>query len=226
MNAGRTTRKGFTLIEMLAAMALMVAAASCLYSSLYTAFRARRSAEAALNPTLTAWRAIELAKQDLSGALPPTGILAGGFLGADALDSKGYNSDSVILHTTYAHTLNDRLSDGISMVELGIEEDADSRRLVRRVTTNLLSPRAIESATQVLCRSVRSFNIRYFDGYSWKDEWDSSAYDDALPAAVELEILVECPSHGAASERTDLRRMTASFPLPCGVSLKEESTRI
>jgi prepilin-type N-terminal cleavage/methylation domain-containing protein len=45
MNAGRTTRKGFTLIEMLAAMALMVAAASCLYSSLYTAFRARRSAE-------------------------------------------------------------------------------------------------------------------------------------------------------------------------------------
>lgn len=66
MNAGRTTRKGFTLIEMLAAMALMVAAASCLYSSLYTAFRARRSAEAALNPTLTAWRAIELAKQDLS----------------------------------------------------------------------------------------------------------------------------------------------------------------
>ncbi|MBE0535377.1 MAG: prepilin-type N-terminal cleavage/methylation domain-containing protein [Phycisphaerae bacterium] len=221
MNAMRRTDKGFTLLEMLAAMSLMVAVAACLYSSLYTAFRARRSAESALNPTLTAWRAIELLKQDLSGALPPTGILAGGFLGTDAHDGKGYDTDSVILHTTYVHTLDDALSDGISMVELVMEEDAGSRRLVRRVTTNLLSPRAVESATQILCRGVRSLNIRYFDGYSWRDEWDSAAYENTLPAAIELDLLVECRPQGAAAE-LPVRRLTASFPLPCGVSLQAE----
>jgi len=221
MNAAPSKHKGFTLMEMLVAMTLMVAAAACLYSSLYTAFRARRSAEYALNPTLTAWRAIELLKQDLCGALPPTGILAGGFVGADGQDGKGYDNDSIVLHTTYVHTLDDTLSDGISMVELVMEEDAESWRLVRRVSGNLLSPRAIEATTQVLCRGVRSLNIRYWDGFSWRDEWDSAAYDDTLPAAIELDLQLECRQHGAAEPA--VRRLTAGFPLPCGVSVRQES---
>ncbi len=220
MYAGRYARKGFTLLEMLAAMGLMVAVAASLYSSLYTAFRARRSADRALTPTLTAWRAVELLKQDLSGALPPRGILAGGFLGYDMKDRRGYDSDSVILHTTYVHTLDDKLSHGISMVELVVEEDGDSWRLVRRVTNNLLSPRAMTPVTQVLCRGVRSLNIRYYDGYGWQDEWDSSAYEDTLPAAVEIDLVVEYRQNGTG--QTLARRLTSSFPMPCGVSQQEQ----
>jgi len=42
---------GFTLLELLVAMTLMVVVASCLYTALYTAFNAQRSARAAVEPT-------------------------------------------------------------------------------------------------------------------------------------------------------------------------------
>jgi len=212
MGVRRTSSAGFTLLEMLAAMGLMVAVAACLYSSLHTSFRARRSADYAIAPTMAAWRAIELFKQDVLGALPPRGILAGEFVGYE---------DSIVLHTTYAHSVGEGLSQGISMVELAMEEDGESRRLVRRVTSNLLSPRAAAPVSQVLCRGVRSLKIRYFDGFAWQEEWDSSAYEDSLPSAIDVEIEVEYQQNGGGEARA--RRLMASFPMPCGVGRSQQA---
>ena len=59
------------MLELLVAMVLMVVAASCLYTALYTGFRAYRSALSAVEPTSRAINAIELLKQDIHGILPP-----------------------------------------------------------------------------------------------------------------------------------------------------------
>ena len=226
MTANATTRKGFTLLEMLAAMTLMVAAAACLYSSLYTGFRAKRAAEAAIEPSTAAANAIEIIKRDILGALPPSGILAGSFIGMNSIDGLGQDSDIVTLYTTHMHTADDRPVGGTSLVELLLEADAGNGgcKLLRRVTTNLLSPRTVEPDEQVLSRGVGSLNIRYFDGFSWLDEWDSTAHEDTLPQAVEIGLRITYKTRESAEQARPCK-LIQSFLIPCGVpdSQQEQS---
>jgi len=222
MTGAETIRKGFTLLEMLAAMSLMVAAAACLYSSLYTGFRAKRAAEAAIEPSIVAANAIEIIKQDILGALPPNGVLAGAFMGTDATDGLGADSDIVMLYTTHAHTSQSSVTGGVSEIELLLESvnddynDNGGYKLVRRVTTNLLSPKTLDPEEQVLCRNVGSLNIRYFDGFTWLDEWDSTGQDDTLPLAVEIDLQITYKSSGS-DEKGRPCRVIQSFSIPCGV---------
>ncbi len=215
----RTGRKAFTLLELLVAMSLMVVVAACLYSSLYTAFRARRSASAAVEPSMTAANAIDILKQDISGALPPKGILAGTFLGMNSTDGKGGDSDSVSFYTTRLHTREGkRPYGGIDLIELVLAQDdndeGDVCRLVRRVTPSVISPRVLEPDEQVLCRNVRSLSIRYFDGFDWLDDWDSTAHGNELPLAVEIGLQIAYKTSKSDKEAQP-HKLTQTFLIPC-----------
>jgi prepilin-type N-terminal cleavage/methylation domain-containing protein len=219
-------QRAFTLLELIAAMALMVVVAACLYSSLYTGFRARRSAAAAVEPTITVANAIELLKQDIYCAVSGDGILAGSFLGMDSQDGKGGDNDSLSFYTTHLYASKDKPYGGVGMVELVLapdgEADGECYRLVRYINTNLLSPRTLEYDEQVLCRNVRSLNLRYFDGLNWLDEWDSTAYENSLPQAVEISLQIEYKSRESA-EQSQLRELTESFLIPCGSPQLQDS---
>ena len=218
--------RAFTLLELLVAMTLMIVTAACLYTALYTGFRAKRSALLAVEPTLLAINAIELIKQDINGVLPPGGTLAGAFLGTDARDTDGADADSLEYYTTHIYTDNDYLAGGLGKIELALEQDSDnvheSYQLMRRVTTNLLSPRTIDPEQQVLCRNVKSLNLRYFDGDSWLDEWDSTADANSLPLAMEIDIQV---LHNTTKSTVEpqTRRLTQCFVIPCGGAEQVES---
>lgn len=214
---------GFTLLELLVAMTLMVVTASCLYTALYTGFHAQRSARAAVEPTSQALNAIELLKQDIYGVLPPKGTLAGAFIGTNSRSSSGVDADYLEFHTTQTYADTGRPTGGIGKIELALETDddehvaRDSYRLVRKVTTNLLSPKEVEPEEHVLCRNVMSLNLRYFDGDSWLDEWDSTEDANSLPKAVEVNIEIANRLRHS-SEEIERRRLLQSFTIPCGVS--------
>jgi len=224
---GRSAAKheGFTLLELLVAMTLMVLAASCLYSALYTGFKARRSALSAVEPTALAINAIELLKQDINGVLAPTGVLAGAFLGIDSYATNGVDSDSLEFYTTHVYADDDYPTGGLGKIELALEEDTDedrdNYRLVRRLTSNLLAPRTIDPDDQVLCRDVTSLNLLYFDGEGWVDEWDSTANANSLPLAVQIDIKIANNIIAAASVPQE-RRLVQSFAIPCGMWAKQE----
>jgi len=218
-------QEAFTLLELLVAMTLMVVAASCLYSALYTGFKARRSANSAVEPTALAINAIELLKQDINGVLPPSGVLAGAFIGVDSYGINGVDSDSLDFYTTHVYADEDSPAGGVGRIELALEEDTDedreNYRLVRRVTSNLLPPRSIEPDDQVLCRNVTSLNLLYFDGDGWVDEWDSTADANSLPLAVQIDIKIADDTTNATNTPQE-RRLVQSFAIPCGVWAKQE----
>jgi len=114
----------------------------------------------------------------------------------------------------------------LGKIELVLEEDTDydrkNYRLVRRVTTNLLSPRAVDPEEQVLCRKVKSLNLRYFDGDNWLDEWDSAADANSLPLAMEIDIQVLYNTTNSDKE-SQIRRLSQSFVLPCGEVKQQQS---
>jgi prepilin-type N-terminal cleavage/methylation domain-containing protein len=228
-------RRGFTLLELLVAMSLMVVVASCLYTALYTGFRAYRSAQAAVNPTSTAINVIELLKQDIRGVLPPGGTLAGAFIGTDSAGLKGVDTDSLEFYTTHVYvddtqltgsTTNTPLVGGIGKIGLLLEEDSETKDgtylLLRQVTTDLLAPKEMEPQEQILCRSVASLNFRYFDGSNWLDEWDSTADANSLPLAVEIDL--EVAHRDKHNQEPQKRRLVQSFALPCKSAPAESST--
>ncbi len=165
--------------------------------------------------------------------MPPTGTLAGAFIGTNSRSSKGADTDYLEFHTTQTYANTDQPVGGIGKIELALEEDhgddnaaRDSFRLIRKVTTNLLSPKEVDPEEQVLCRNVMSLNLRYFDGDGWLDEWDSTADANSLPKAVEIDIEIANMVRSSSSD-LEKRRLVQSFTIPCGVSAEtadDEST--
>jgi prepilin-type N-terminal cleavage/methylation domain-containing protein len=220
------SRRAFTLLELLVAMVLMVVVASCLYTSLYTGFRAYRSAMSAVEPTLQAVNAIDLLKEDIEGVLPPGSALAGSFVGIDSAGTKGVDADSLEFYTTHIYADQEQLMGGLGKIELLLETDPNSADgtylLVRRLTTNLLAPKEAEAEEQVLCRRVVSMNLRYFDGSGWVDDWDSTADAGSLPRAVEVDIQIAHNGKKGA-EAPQKRRLVQSFALPCQTPAQEDT---
>ncbi|MCL5282595.1 MAG: prepilin-type N-terminal cleavage/methylation domain-containing protein [Planctomycetes bacterium] len=233
------TRRGFTLLELVVAMSLMVVVSSCLYSALYTGFRAYRSAQAAVDPTAAAINVIELIKQDIGGVLPPGGTLAGAFIGTDSGGLKGVDADSLEFYTTHVYANDARLDGrtttaaplvgGIGKVALLLEEDSEEKDgtylLLRQVTTDLLAPREMEPEEQVLCRGVASLNFRYYDGTGWVDSWDSTTDSNSLPLAVEVDIqIARKDKYNSNSKELQKRRLVQSFAIACKTETTESDT--
>lgn len=224
----RRQHDGFTLLELLVAMGLMLVMASCLYMALYTGFRAHRSALSAVEPTSLAVNAIELLKEDICGVLPPGSGLAGAFIGTDSTGIKGVDADGLEFYTTHIYADDEQLAGGVGKIELLLEEDSENAYgeylLIRRVATNLLPPKDAEPEEQVLCRHVASLNLRYFDGESWLDDWDSTTDANSLPLALEIDIEVLHNGKGVRN-RTDesaRRRLVQAFALPCQSAAEQE----
>ncbi len=235
------SRSAFTLLELLVAMSLMVVVSSCLYSALYTGFRAYRSAQAAVDPTAAAINVIELIKQDIGGVLPPGGTLAGAFVGTDSGGLKGVDADSLEFYTTHVYVADARLDGrtttatatplvgGIGKVGLLLEEDSEKKDgtylLLRQVTTDLLAPKQMDPEEQVLCRNVVSLNFRYFDGTGWVDSWDSTADANSLPLAVEVDLqIAHKDKYSSNSRELQKRRLVQSFAIACKTETTESDT--
>jgi hypothetical protein len=203
---------------MLVSLALVSVLALALYSSLHICFTAQRSAESAMSPVTAAAAALSIVRADLESALPPTGLLAGEFLGEDETGEAGDPSDILRFHTCSGsadvHYPEETFDPGLmfSLGTLGEQEPAGETRsdvheveyvlerdeegadfnLLRLVTKNLLTTTTQEPPEQIVCRNVTALNIRYLDGSSWVDSWDSGQRENALPPAIEVSLEVRC----------------------------------
>ena len=207
----RLDRKGFTLLEMLVAMTLMAILAGALYASLNTAFQGRRAAERALEPARRAAAALDMLGQNLEAALPPTGLLAGEFLGEDADGENGEPADRLTFHALAQDQSGARPPYPINMLEifLSTDDETGETALVRHTTVNLLSPEVSEPVDEVLCQGVRAFDASYFDGSAWTDSWDSTMTGNSLPMAVAVSLTLE----GEDGEKS--YELSRTFNIPC-----------
>jgi len=216
---GRPDR-AFTLLEMLVATTMVVVLAGSLYASLYTAFKARRTALSACEEVRKVNAAMEIIQADLLSAVIPNGVLASEFMGQSG---QGNIDPELALLSFYASTTDVQAGPGVGdvkRVEYSIENSPDLREmvLVRRVTANLLAPQDTGGRAEVVCRGVRAMVMRYFDGQTWQEEWDSTAQENTLPTAVEVTLVLDSPSrpNGLTACRIVL--------VPCGQDIEQRST--
>jgi type II secretion system protein J len=210
-------RGGFSLLELTLAMAMVAMLAVTLYMSLNVVVRARESAAAAVEPMRTAVLAADLMRQDLESVLPPNaaltgnGTLAGPFVGttangADTLEFCTIGSDGALV--------DHPLSEGARRVVLAVRTDVNPPALVRQITRNLLPTTAPEVEEEILCRNVKAFTVKYFDGTNWQDSWDSQVMGDVLPAAVEMTLDTNIAG-ARPGDPARTYRVTRVIPLIC-----------
>jgi prepilin-type N-terminal cleavage/methylation domain-containing protein len=237
-------RRGFTLVELLLASTVMLMIAAGVYSAMRMAFKARDRALAAAGPARSAEIAMDVIRRDLESALPPKGLLSGQFLGRvgtetpDTAEAEFYamSPRPKIEATSASHdraargaSSTDRQDPttfgGIRRVDLLVAPTSSggAPALVRRITRNLLAPTEPTPDEEVICRGVTEFTIRYYDGFQWTTDWDSTQYGDVLPLAVEVTLAVAGPADptqvASAADQASGNRVTyrtiRTFLLPC-----------
>jgi prepilin-type N-terminal cleavage/methylation domain-containing protein len=195
-------RHGFTLLELLLALAISLVVAAALAASLYTAFRAKNSAMASVEMTRATDLAADSFVRDIANCPPPSGVLRGIFNGV---------SDDVSFYTTGPEPRAVVQGD-IKGVEYALVQEASGpgQMLVRRVTTNLLATVQSTPADEIICHDVTGLAFHYFDGTDWQDSWDSTQNNNVLPYAVKFELEL-APRPGSDEPRHTVR----VIPLSC-----------
>jgi prepilin-type N-terminal cleavage/methylation domain-containing protein len=211
--------RAFTLLELLVALAIVGLLSGVLYAALHIGFAARASVQRTMEPRQRADIVTNFLCRDLESALPPTGTLSGAFIGVDGQDDRGQPGDDLLFCAAVSGP-SVALATDIRQIEYIIMPDGDDHVLMRRVTSNLLSPVTVTPDDEVLCRGVQSFNVQYYDGTNWYDNWDSTqpasltgpSQSNALPQAVQVTFALEPSSPGKPP-------LTVSriIQLPCAV---------
>lgn len=215
----RLRRRGFTLIELTLSMAMVAMLALSMYTALQVAQQARRNGTAAVEQTRAISIAAEVLRHDFESVLPPTGQLAGPFVGIRQMGANpsGGDADQIEFHSIGEDEPireGDPLAEGIRKVQLLVRTDVTPPVLVRRVTRNLLPQIEPLAEEEIICRNVRSFSAKYFDGPAWQESWDSTTLGDVLPMSVAVTLEVDDPT--AMTPEAAVRRVTRVFPLSCG----------
>jgi type II secretion system protein J len=197
-------RQAFTLLEIIVAVALMNMIALSLYSSLHITSKAKRSVTEAISPYQNLAPVFSELRRDLQAALQPNGVLAGGFVGESLTAGQNIDADYLQFCSASYSPHKSQVAGNIVQVsyELVSDQTLQETVLVRNTTVNLLSSKTADTPKrEVIGRRIRSFNLRYFDGYSWLDSWDSTAVNDTLPLAVEITLTADLTPKNTERDR-------------------------
>ncbi len=175
---------GFTLVEVLLAVALVAVIAAMVFGSLYYTTTAIDRARAGSADEQMVRSALRVMADEL---FTSTHYAISPWLGLNT-QADGYPSDTLaFLAVGQSRGMESALETEWARVVYVREGD----RLLRFVRRNLfgLTDESIDRLE--LMQNVKSFNVRYYDGTAriWADEWDGRAHAKT-PAAVLIELTI------------------------------------
>lgn len=205
---------GFTLLELLIAIALMDVIALTLYSSMYIGFRAKKNSQTILRPHQTVTPVFEIMREDFASILVPDGILAGVFEGSNVPWEDGQDADTLSVYTAGYFPSDAEIASNVIKVQYALDHDRIREQIVlkRYTTKNLLSPGTVEPTEEIICRGLSGFDVKYYDGTAWLDEWDSATNDAQLPLGVQVTLtMLDEESVGVRASRLGLDKRYRQF---------------
>lgn len=186
---------GFSLLELMLALALMSALVGSITATLTVAYKSRQRVDNALGVLIRMQTTLDDIQMELESALPPGEVFAGSMICDVDGDAPVNNTPYLEWYTNYPMELpaGTLVQGDIRRVELALttREGYGNPILVKRTTTNLLSTEVLEPTEQVLCRDVQSMTMSFYDGVDWYDTWDGSTTEDPLPLLIEITIKLQ-----------------------------------
>lgn len=204
MTRARRAKSGMTLIEIMAAMAILAIVASLLYSAFVQTARNKKRIETELDRYHEIYSAIERIAQELSMAYTsahrnPNEVLRSMITGFVAKES---GSNSRVDFTSFSHRRLYRNAHESDQNELSYFVANDPKDPGRRVLARREQRRVDDDFTkggqsQILIEDVRKFELSFFDPLTteWANNWDTtqtSMQPNRLP--MQAKILITVPS--------------------------------
>jgi general secretion pathway protein J len=196
-------QRGFTLMEMLLALAVSAIVLAGIGGVFYSAIRLRERTAALVDASAPLDQALAFLRRDLRGVMPPGGVLAGDF--KSGMISSGVVQGNGLQFSTTTGIIKDDvpwgdIQDVVYQLRDPVERNyTGGKDLIRVVTRNLLPTTTQEATDQWLLGNVKSLEVACFDGMDWRESWDSSLGDTNLPVAVRVRIQL------AGEDATDTR---------------------
>lgn len=180
---------GFTLLEVLVAVALVGILSAALYSSYFAVLRAREHAGAGMETRRELGATLDLLRREVSSAIVIRGDKRLRFVVEDR-DNFGAPASNLELTTLAPPAATPRQESGISVVRYGLSEK-DKRLILTRKERDFLVDAAAASSGPAYpqMESISAFLVECYDGSKWVKSWDT-ALNGALPKMVRITVRV------------------------------------
>ena len=186
----RRGRHGFTLMELVLAMAVCAIVLAGVSGVFFSAVRLRDSTTQAVDDAAPIQRTLTILHGDLQGVMPPAinGVLSGDFKVGN-VSSPGLNQNVAIELYTTTGALHENAPWGdVQRVTYALRATTAGNDLIRSVTRNLLATTTPVPEDQWLMGNVARLDFDCYDGTQWRTTWDTTMSDTNLPVAVRVRI--------------------------------------
>jgi len=179
------SEQGFTLVEVLLAVALVAVIATMVFSALYLTASAIDRTRAAAGEEQLLRSTLRVMAEELAMSLQHP---ASPWLGINAQQG-GEPADTIAFMTVGSFRGMSAATDTEMVRIVYTRNETSLMRIVRR---NLFGINDESLEQMELANKVRGFNVRYYNrtGNIWSDEWDARA-KSGLPAAVLIELTLD-----------------------------------
>ena len=196
--APRPTLTGFTLMEMLLAVAISSLVLSVITTTYFSALQLRNRTTKTIDDALPLQHALATIKRDLTALIPPGGTFGGELQSTPTTDSSSLtpfaNGQRVSPDFSTASGLVDEYTPfaDVQRITYYLVDPTNSyavgRDLMRVRSRNLLPATVDEPTAQWLMGGVETVNFQFYNGFSWQDTWDSTTSSN-LPTAIKLQLV-------------------------------------
>jgi len=190
--------RGFTLLEVLVASAILSLVLAALYSVFSRTLASKRLAEERTDRSRSARIVLLRMGEDLQASLPFTrgnSRFSGETRRANAFP-EGELSFVSFAHTPVSSAGRESDLNEVDYALLPDPELVGSYHLVRRVNldpgvADPAADRSLNREEYPLLSRVRGLRFRFFDGRAWREEWGQDDTRDKLPRAVEATLYMQ-----------------------------------
>lgn len=195
--------EAFTLIEVLLAVAIFAIVISAIHMVFYGALQLQTKSAAQIDEGLPLQQTIGIIKRDLANLVLPGGTFGelqtsrGGNSSTNLLEQLSPVYDSVIGQSSPAFfTSSAPLHEGapwgdVIRVSYSLAPPTNGtpgRDLIRSVTRNLLPVTQEQPEIQYLMPGLETITFYYYDGWQWREFWDSTVETNKVPRGIKVEL--------------------------------------
>ena len=188
----RMPARAFTLIEVLLAVMICAIVLAAINGVFYGALHLRSKTSEAIDLTAPRELAMVTLRRDLQGVVPLGGVFGSSFRSGSVANNLGQNVNLEIFTAT--GVISDFAPWGdIQKITYQLVESTDRTRgagkdLIRGVTTNLLFTGSEQMGQRWMMGGIEKLEVSCFDGFEWRDTWDTTMSETNLPLAVRVRL--------------------------------------
>ena len=209
-------RTGFTLVEVMVASTIGAFVMLVAVGTLKTITASSEMADSNINTAAEVRFASNMLLRDLSNFYRNENIENTKLIGT--VEESGQESTSYLVFYTIgrAKARAEQPEGDIYEVEYYLMEEDDKSLLMRRLWPNPNEEEEPGGMLAVIAEDIAAFEVRYFDGEEWSDEWPEEM--DVLPQLLEINIVAVAPSKGTTVMESFVVNFTRSAVATAGTS--------